>query len=423
MLTPFFRLSVASLALAATLAWAPTPAQSEPLLATSTRAEEPATEAMRQHAPGLVTHRFYRLNLTTVGRVMGIGPKARAASRLDTVITLTLKPGVTATFERSFREVAPDGTVTWSGRQVGDTNGSAVFVSDRGQVIGQIQVGDRVYRLAPAGGGLTRVSEFELSGFPEDIVRPVPTPRSDLAPQADDTARATTPITYIRLMMVYTRKASRGAWLAGTSITAETNLAFALANTGFVNSGLNVRLQNAGVIAAPSTYNEDAASYDAGLTALTSGSVFAAARSQRNARRADLVALMREAGAYCGIAWMIPNPSAATAGYGYSVFTRGCITNLSFAHEVGHNIGLNHDRYVVATKPAGTYNYGYVNLSGRVRSIMAYNNACADRGFNCTRVNMFSTPLRRFQGKVIGTAADDSARMIRRNAARIAAYR
>jgi hypothetical protein len=115
----------------------------------------------------------------------------------------------------------------------------------------------------------------------------------------------------------------------------------------------------------------------------------------------------------------MPTPSPATRETGFSVIAHGCITNLSFHHELGHNMGLQHDRYVVAGNPGTNfYNFGFVNYAHRVRTIMAYNNFCADRGQNCTRINWFSSPTVRATGNVVigrarGTtgAADNTLRL------------
>ena len=76
-------------------------------------------------------------------------------------------------------------------------------------------------------------------------------------------------------------------------------------------------------------------------------------RTKRNTVDADLVVLMRKKGAACGIAWqpdLNGNLAAADDIYGFSVVTStkggvyNCIEANTFAHETGHNQGLNHDR-------------------------------------------------------------------------------
>ena len=76
---------------------------------------------------------------------------------------------------------------------------------------------------------------------------------------------------------------------------------------------------------------------------------------------------------------------------------------MTFAHELGHNMGLKHDRY---TEHGGNnlpypYSVGYVNQrafdsrapeSSRWRTVMAYNDQCDNAGFHCTQLFRFSNP-------------------------------
>ena len=89
----------------------------------------------------------------------------------------------------------------------------------------------------------------------------------------------------------------------------------------------------------------------------------------------------------------------------------------TFAHELGHNMGLRHDRYAqlyseisrgpVTLDPA----YGYVNQqafgggggrTSRWRTIMAYLTQCADAYIRCERVFRFSNPRQRYNGNPLG---------------------
>ena len=211
---------------------------------------------------------------------------------------------------------------------------------------------------------------------------------------------------------------------------AEIDQAIDLANQAYARGAIPMRLQLAGSMAvAYAEGNGTATRFGTNLNHLTSGQQFATVRARRNQTNADLVALLRAdptacgQQCACGIAWFpgggaMPMPSPATSDTGFSIIAHGCITNLSFHHELGHNMGLNHDRYV--SDPAGTniYNFGYINFAQRVRTIMAYNNYCADRGQNCTRINWFSSPTVRATGNIVigrarGTAgaADNTLRL------------
>ena len=159
------------------------------------------------------------------------------------------------------------------------------------------------------------------------------------------------------------------------------------------------------------------------LRALTdrSDGVMDEVHAVRDEHAADLVGLITAHKDFCGRAWV-----DASAPYGFSITGYNCeIGDYSFAHELGHNMGLHHDRY--AEKCSGAeyrpgdcdalldnrphpYAYGYVNQrafdagGGRDRpwmTIMAYDWQCQDAGFSqarsppyrhCIRTRYFSNP-------------------------------
>ena len=97
----------------------------------------------------------------------------------------------------------------------------------------------------------------------------------------------------------------------------------------------------------------------------------------------------------------------------------------TFAHELGHNMGLRHDRYAqlysesglgrgaVTLDPAFGYvnQLGYVNQPGlavsaarsrRWRTIMALPTQCSDAYINCSGLLRFSNPRQRYNGDLLG---------------------
>jgi hypothetical protein len=106
----------------------------------------------------------------------------------------------------------------------------------------------------------------------------------------------------------------------------------------------------------------------------------------------------------------MPMPSPATRKTGYSTMNWQCVANLSFHHEIGHNMGIRHDRYV-DNAPAKFYNHGYTNLPKKMRTIMAYNDQCANfysaPNNYCVRINWFSSKTIK-AGKVALGAANGS---------------
>lgn len=325
--------------------------------------------------------------------------RAAAAARLDGLVELEMFPGIAGLFKREHVTVASDGALEWDGDLIGSKFGAASLRIKAGQVFGQVQIGSRTFRIEPFSGGLHVIKEFDTESLPGDIVVPVPGRRSAApSPVPARVAQGRAVLrTRIDVLVAYTTKA-RNASASG--ITNEIASAIQLANTAYRQSGVRISLRLVRQVEAVG-YDEDAVSYNQNLYDLSYDPPLAGIRTQRETYGADLVVLIREAGAYCGIGWMPTTPGSGTSHYGFSVTTRSCITNHTFAHELGHNMGLNHDRYVVSSPPTGSYNYGYVNTVDRVRTVMAYGNRCTDLGFSCTRVPFFSTPNRLYNGSVV----------------------
>ena len=92
------------------------------------------------------------------------------------------------------------------------------------------------------------------------------------------------------------------------------------------------------------------------------------------------------------------------------------LPSLVFAHELGHNMGLQHDRYVYPYERPFPYGRGYVNqaaltpeapVSARWKTIMAYNTQCRVQGrFRCPTVPYFSNPELRLRNDRLGVPGD-----------------
>lgn len=139
----------------------------------------------------------------------------------------------------------------------------------------------------------------------------------------------------------------------------------------------------------------------------------------RNAYHADFAALITETGSNsatgCGIAFLMADPSPDFADAAYSVTKRRC-GGLTFSHELGHNLGLHHDRYVTQGQAATPAAYGFTNIDSLTatrpgfRTVLAYNNRCLDAGGTCDRIPFYSDPDSLWMGQAMGAeGTEDNA--------------
>ena len=137
------------------------------------------------------------------------------------------------------------------------------------------------------------------------------------------------------------------------------------------------------------------------LQAITDGFIDNA-EELRKTYSADLVTLIvrPNSGNTAGIAYLLTEKTGRYE-YGYSVIMVNYFNSLTTPHEIGHNMGMNHDASNASVPvPITPYAYGwrwYGTNSVQYRSIMAYAPG--------SRVNYFSNPSTSYQGTVVGNAA------------------
>ncbi|MFH9138100.1 M12 family metallo-peptidase [Streptomyces sp. NPDC017524] len=150
---------------------------------------------------------------------------------------------------------------------------------------------------------------------------------------------------------------------------------------------------------------------------------------QRARYGADLVTLVvdrEERGG--GTADYTPVLDGSTDEYAYAVVEVDGIRLHSASHEIGHNLGLAHDRTTLAGNTDGSmsvsrnrpYNTGWITEDGNHYTIMAYRSACGD---HCRRISRFSSATETWKGHRLGDADNDGVRVLRETMPIVAGYR
>ncbi len=145
---------------------------------------------------------------------------------------------------------------------------------------------------------------------------------------------------------------------------------------------------------------------------------------RRDELKADIVHLISVfTESRCGLAYILDPNSDISAdpnlAFGYTVVY--CPSSF-FAHELGHNMGLLHDRYIYSALPSPNYNYGYVNqkifdelsppADAKWRTIMSYPDQCVQEGgFYCEVIMRFSNANQIYNGDPLGTLDESNLRV------------
>ena len=195
---------------------------------------------------------------------------------------------------------------------------------------------------------------------------------------------------------------------------AGIDLAVAFTNDAYEASGVNFRLNL--VAAAPVDYQESRIHGGAGLWNQQvdldrlidpADGFMDEALVLRNRYAADVIHLIVDQSGGGGRgSFLWPNaedPSARAFSVSNSISSYPPF----LAHELGHVMGLRHDRY--ATYGIRLYENGYVNQrafesgapeESHWKTIMAYNSQCWDAGFWCRELPRFSNPNQRYPADI-----------------------
>lgn len=208
----------------------------------------------------------------------------------------------------------------------------------------------------------------------------------------------------IRVLVVYTPSA-RDVRGGDASINSDIKWAEELSNESYENSNVNQRIE---IVRSFLTYYIESGSLNTDIDRLihTNDGYMDYIHDLREIYSADCVVLITNYNGSCGGAYLLANANNAFAII--SAVGSCLTTNYSFAHELGHISGCQHDPGQ-GSNPHYSYGHGFCNGTDDWRTIMSYNT-----GGNClSRHQYWSNPDITYNGVPMGsTNTHDNARVL-----------
>ena len=329
--------------------------------------------------------------------------------------------GPTRNYVRRSSERKGPTTLAWIGVNGKD---EAIIYAEEGVVSGVIFNGTRHFELEAVQNG-TKFEWVDQSKVGEPSLRlPTGAPLALELPKFEAPKAGRAREASVDVLFIYTQQAfvAVGGGFGGgfANIRSQINSAVAATNNAYLQSNANLRINVAGIEAAPAGLQDScippaaicqSAQYGEAITQdLNNVLGNSTISARRNETSADMVVLIIENGGsaappdqaiiLCGVARQMRQPQLANfAPQAYSVVRRSCATgNLTLAHELGHNMGLEHHpyEYFGSLPPDPTFPWSFAHSVGGTtsgfHSIMSTNYECVNQGFLCSLIPRFSNP-------------------------------
>ena len=311
---------------------------------------------------------------------------------------------------------------SWTGAIDGVAGHDVVLSQVEGQLAGRVATHSASYELRPSGKGAANLIELDPAAFPPcgGAVEAEYQPTSGDGDAKTIDAPEGTPTANIDVMIVYTPQLL--ASLGGESqVRAQAQAAVDASNASFVNSQMTARFL---LVAVLPTSMEEGPAVTELITHLSNLRTNTEVAAQRSQYGADLVSMLVQDGLRsCGIGYLMQNVGSGFASYGFQVTESSCaVGNLSYAHEHGHNMGMEHDRPNSISPASASYPWSFGHtVNASLRTVMAYSNACPN---DCVRRQYFSNPAVTYLGTPTGIAdVADNHRSGNSTAPVVAAFR
>lgn len=313
-----------------------------------------------------------------------------------------------------------NGMVTWEGSIPARKYGHASLVFINGSMGGTVQIDSKVFEISPTlQSGVAEIVEMDQSKFPDPAnhvdASPAQTVRqtrllsTPLRPQLRTQIRRLPTLSIIKILAIYPvpniaptiRPVLCTPYILDVNaakLEASLNNAmppsFSPMATQYNNPRMHVRFE---VTARCQTgIDLDHTLYQQRQNLRNSETI----KALRDTYHADLVALIspRHLQSGCGSSDDAPG-QGLDESLAFAVVDQGCALSVfSFAHEIGHLLGMHHERYTAYTKDNSefpeTCSYGYVNVLDGFTTILGGWKLCADLRFGasnaCPKVGIYS---------------------------------
>jgi hypothetical protein len=348
---------------------------------------------------------------------LALDSRTQVTARLDTV---TQDPAFTA----------------WQGPLVGSTGYFSLAEAD-GVYRGYVATTSGVFDISSAGGDqywLTDRAPLPTPPEGETDAEVVGTPSAagssassaPAAPGIDARAKKKGGKSKVTIVFGYTKDTL--ALVGGNKAALKASAALAVADTNlsFKNSGAKVKLKLKGVTQAKGKEsNSQAADYQK-LYNQRDGAYNNLSSKFRNRKGADLVHLFLSGrdSSFCGRGSLPYSQRTTNPAFAVAVSNLDCLSNLTPTHEIGHNLGADHNKFPGVTHGSRIKgNYGSVFAEYGFITVMSYFVACEAVGVYCINIPYYSSKKKLYNGAPTGSKKENNVKAINLVAPKVARYR